>query len=172
MPPRDDDPVYVAPAINSTAVTTAQVGQPYSYDVDASGEPAPAYRLQQAPAGMTINGTTGLIDWTPTTAGDVAVEVVAENTAGADRQSFTITVQPSSGGSAPGTPGSPTFRISYGAISATVDATWAEPATGPASSYRYTAGYDSGPAWSAQGSVSETLSFCPTSHWAGPTGSA
>ncbi|MHC4397321.1 MAG: InlB B-repeat-containing protein, partial [Planctomycetota bacterium] len=51
----------VPPAITSTAVTAGTVNQAYSYDVDATGIPAPTYALTVSPAGMTINATTGVI---------------------------------------------------------------------------------------------------------------
>ena len=57
-----------APQITSTPATSAQVGVAYGYDVnasDANGDTL-TYSLRQAPAGMTINASTGLIAWTPT----------------------------------------------------------------------------------------------------------
>lgn len=56
------------PVITSTPVTTATVGQPYTYDVEASDPDAgdtPTFSLVEKPEGMTINATTGLIEWTP-----------------------------------------------------------------------------------------------------------
>jgi hypothetical protein len=84
----------IAPQIISTPVTTAAVGQPYVYDVDANGTPEPNYTLLESPAGMDINSVSGLIQWTPdiNQIGDVNVTVQALNTAGSDTQSFTITV--------------------------------------------------------------------------------
>ncbi|GAG27394.1 unnamed protein product, partial [marine sediment metagenome] len=87
----------IAPTITSMPVEVAIAGLPYSYDVDANGIPAPDYSLVTAPAGMTINVNTGLIQWTaePNQIGDVNVIVEANNIAGFDRQSFSITVLPS-----------------------------------------------------------------------------
>ena len=68
-----------APVITSSAVTNAAVGQVYSYDVNASGNPAPTYSLTTKPTGMTINATTGLIQWTPTAVGNDNVIVKASN---------------------------------------------------------------------------------------------
>ncbi len=84
----------IAPQIISTPVTTAAVGQPYVYDVDANGTPEPNYTLLVSPAGMDINSVSGLIQWTPdiNQIGDVNVTVQALNAAGSDTQSFTITV--------------------------------------------------------------------------------
>jgi hypothetical protein len=85
--------VYVqAPVITSTPDTTAFVGQPYTYDVDAIGIPTPTFALITFPTGMTINPNSGVIQWTPTAAGDSNVCVKAVNSAGADTQCFTITV--------------------------------------------------------------------------------
>jgi hypothetical protein len=56
------------PVITSTPNTAATVGQPYSYAVQAT-DPDPGdtltFSLTTVPAGMTINATTGLIQWTP-----------------------------------------------------------------------------------------------------------
>ena len=80
------------PVITSTAATAGVVGQAYSYDVDASGTPAPTFSLLVFPAGMTINPASGLIAWTPGTAGDFNVSVQALNLAGSDTQSYAIHV--------------------------------------------------------------------------------
>lgn len=56
------DPVFL-----SSPVTKATVGQAYYYDVEASGKPTLTYSLTQAPDGMTIDPSTGLISWTPAT---------------------------------------------------------------------------------------------------------
>ena len=84
------------PEITSTPVTDATVGVLYSYDVDATGNPAPTYSLNVYPTGMTIDDTTGLIEWTPTgdQEGPNNVEVVASNVAraSADTQAFAVDV--------------------------------------------------------------------------------
>ena len=81
------------PTIVSTEVTTAVVGESYTYDVDAIGNPTPIYDLTIAPAGMTIDEDTGEISWTPVAAGCFDVTVVATNDEGMDDQSFTIEVK-------------------------------------------------------------------------------
>jgi hypothetical protein len=85
---------YFAPQITSSPVTFAQPNKPYTYDVTASGEPAPTFSLQTNPAGMAINSTSGLISWTPTSAqlGSHPVVVQATNLRGTDAQTFTIVV--------------------------------------------------------------------------------
>ncbi|GAF95442.1 unnamed protein product, partial [marine sediment metagenome] len=82
----------VAPAIVSTPVTDASVGQPYTYNVDATGFPPPTYELTTFPAGMVIDSISGVIDWTPAAAGGAPVTVEAKNSEGTDSQSFVITV--------------------------------------------------------------------------------
>lgn len=83
----------VAPKINSSAITTAFVGTQYIYDVNASGNPAPVYYLSTKPNGMTINQNTGVISWSPTSAGTYNVTVDAENGVNPSvSQSFTISV--------------------------------------------------------------------------------
>lgn len=89
-----------APSITSAPVVTAEVGIPYEYDVEASdpdNDPL-AFSLPDAPAGMTIDSTGGLIQWTPGSAGtfDVTVEVT-DNDDGSDQQSWQIIVSEPSG---------------------------------------------------------------------------
>ena len=59
--------VNQAPVITTMPPTSATVGQLYSYDVDAT-DPGDTltFALDVAPAGMTINAVSGLIQWTPT----------------------------------------------------------------------------------------------------------
>lgn len=81
-----DDPIIL-----SEPITTAMVGELYSYDVDASGNSVPTYSLIEGPTGMSINGTTGVINWTPssiTQNGHVTVEV--SNDKGTVEQEFNI----------------------------------------------------------------------------------
>ena len=61
-------------------VVIASVGQTYRYDLGASGYPLPNFGLNTAPSGMSINATTGLIEWTPGASGSVPVAVQATNT--------------------------------------------------------------------------------------------
>lgn len=81
-------------SIISTPVTTATVGEEYSYDVDAVGSPTPTYALLTAPSGMAINEITGVISWTPLYVGTFNVQVQASNIEGSDEQAFTIEVGP------------------------------------------------------------------------------
>ncbi len=83
-----------SPNITSVPVTSGMVGEPYSYTVQATGtQTGMTYSLVTSPGGMTINPSTGLISWNPASAGDVPVEVKADNGIDPfDTQSFTITV--------------------------------------------------------------------------------
>ena len=99
------------PKITSTEITTAQIGKAYTYDVNASGNPAPVYSLKAFPAGMTINSTSGVISWTPSVTGNYSVTVEASNSVNpAAQQSFSITV---SSVTVPSVPGYPSGLISY-----------------------------------------------------------
>lgn len=89
----DKDP----PAIDSTPVTVAAQGKPYAYAVRASDPSgaAIAFSLDVAPAGMSIDTTTGEIAWTPgyTQGGSVPVRVRAANARGASAtQAFDVTI--------------------------------------------------------------------------------
>ncbi len=87
-----------APAITSVAPTDATEGQLYRYDVEASDPDAGdslTFSLDTAPAGMVIDGVTGIVEWTPGNgqAGNHDVVVRVTDTAGlSDTQPFTIAV--------------------------------------------------------------------------------
>ena len=87
---------YYAPHITSIPVIVAKPEEPYTYTVTADSDPAPVYSLLNAPAGMTINSTTGAISWTPITiqVGLHNITIQAENVRGTDTQAFTLLVTP------------------------------------------------------------------------------
>ena len=86
------------PSIISTPVTTANTGELYSYDVNATDPDAGdtlTYSLGDHPAGMSIDSATGLIQWTPTTeqTGAHSVAVSVTDSGGLSQiQTFTVTV--------------------------------------------------------------------------------
>ncbi|MEZ6049882.1 MAG: kelch repeat-containing protein [Planctomycetaceae bacterium] len=84
----------IAPVISSSPSTNGSLDTFYTYDVNATGNPVPTYVLTTAPAGMTIDTTTGLISWQPVDGqvGVHSVVVQASNRAGAAEQAFDITV--------------------------------------------------------------------------------
>jgi lysophospholipase L1-like esterase len=84
---------FTEPAITSVPVTGATIGQSYSYQVEATGYPAPSFALvESVPDGMSIDAISGLITWTPAAPGHVEVSVQASNSAGSANQNFTIDV--------------------------------------------------------------------------------
>ena len=85
------------PTISSAPVTTATTGLLYTYDVDATDPNGDVltYSLDQAPPGMSIIATTGVISWTPTVPQAPAQGVVVRvtDTGGLyDKQAFIINV--------------------------------------------------------------------------------
>lgn len=84
-----------APTITSGAPTTATVGQPYSYTVTATGTPSPTFTATGLPAGLTLDGTTGVVSGTPTAPGSSTVTITASNGNAPDTTTtVTITVRP------------------------------------------------------------------------------
>jgi len=87
-------PDCAAPVITTTAPVTGFVDEVYTYDVDATGVPAPTYTLTTAPNGMTIDAGTGVISWTPAQnqTGSHNIVVEATSASGTDTQAFAVTV--------------------------------------------------------------------------------
>ena len=104
------------PILLSGSGGTVMVGKLFSYQAIAFGSPRPVFSLVTAPAGMTLNATTGLIAWTPAAnqTGGNTVVVRASSTAGAAQQTFSINVIPiptQTDFTAPTVPGSPTLTF-------------------------------------------------------------
>lgn len=70
-----------SPAITSGSPTAATAGTPYSFGITSSGTPSPTYSVTSGalPAGLTLNGVTGVISGTPTTHGNSTFTVTATN---------------------------------------------------------------------------------------------
>ena len=94
-------PINHPPTITSTPNTTAFVDTPYIYDVEATdpdvGDILTYSLTGSSPEGMTIDPTTGVINWTPTAGqigdNDIAVEVSDNGSpVESDTQSFTVIV--------------------------------------------------------------------------------
>jgi len=85
------------PVITSSPITTAEVGKPYTYDVnatDADGDTL-TYSLTTSPPDMTIDDGTGLISWTPTVDGLYTINVsVDDGNGGVASQNFSLDVSP------------------------------------------------------------------------------
>lgn len=86
-----------APVITSSPVTSATVGQQYSYQVratDPTNSPL-TFILGRGLASMSLDAKTGLLQWTPTAAavGTTDVTIIVQNSSGlATSQSFRIVV--------------------------------------------------------------------------------
>ena len=117
-----------APRISSTPPSTTIVqGTAWSYAVAASGKPRPTFSLVHAPAGMTINSTTGLVSWTPALAqvGAQTAVVRATNSGGMAEQMITfnvLTVAPDV--TAPTAPGNVTVLPPPQLTTNSADITW------------------------------------------------
>ncbi|MDB5357574.1 MAG: 1,4-beta cellobiohydrolase [Phycisphaerales bacterium] len=85
-----------APVITAPTNLTVSAGGSLSYQVVATGNPAPNFSLVSAPPGMTISAT-GLISWAqaPTTLGAQSIVTVSvANAAGSTTSTFAITTVP------------------------------------------------------------------------------
>lgn len=92
------NPAPVAPAITSTAPTTATVGTVYTYTIAATGTPVPTLSVSGNPAWLNLAGN--VLSGTPTTAGaTAAITVTANNGVNPDTtQTFSIIVNPEPNG--------------------------------------------------------------------------
>lgn len=93
------------PFIDSSAVVTAEEEQNYQYAVEASDKDGDTltYELSESPNGMTINSSTGLIKWQPSSeqVGSFTVLVeVADGRGGIAQQEFVLVVSPANSGGA------------------------------------------------------------------------
>ena len=80
-----------APVITSSATASGQVGQRFSYQIVASHAPT-AYSASGLPDGLSINGASGLISGTPTTARTYTAVLTAANAAGSGSLSVLFTI--------------------------------------------------------------------------------
>jgi len=87
-------PQQMAPNIVSEPISFGVVGQTYAYNIKATGNPKPAYKLVSGPAGVSLNATTGALTWIPGAAGNFSVTMQASNSLGQEEQKFDITVKP------------------------------------------------------------------------------
>jgi hypothetical protein len=85
----------VAPTFTSAPPPSGSVSVAYTHNYTANGSPAPTFSLASGafPAGLSLNGTTGVLNGTPTTAGNFSGVVNATNTSGTATQAFSITIQ-------------------------------------------------------------------------------
>ena len=84
------------PTITSTPSFSGMSNVLYTYQVratDPQGKPL-TYSLGQGPAGMTINPTNGLLQWTPNGIGNFFIKVNANGAGGTTWQSYTLAITP------------------------------------------------------------------------------
>jgi len=83
--------VSSVPQITSTALTTGTAGSVYTYNITASGIPAPEFSVDGNPAWLVLNGST--LSGTPTSSGLIGpVTITATNIASSVKQTFYINV--------------------------------------------------------------------------------
>ncbi|MBW7883249.1 MAG: fibronectin type III domain-containing protein [Caldilineaceae bacterium] len=82
-------------ALEATTLTAA-VGELFTVQMLAVGDPPPTYTLMVAPSAMAIDPDTGIVTWIPAAqdVGRVDFAVRAENAAGSDDYAFSVTVAP------------------------------------------------------------------------------
>ncbi len=110
------NPVPAPPNITSPLTATATVGQAFSYQVTATGNPTNYFIVVPSnvgteppntslPPGLSYNTYTGVFSGTPTTAGTYNVELAAVNAGGvgviSETDPFVLTINPASGGAPP-----------------------------------------------------------------------
>jgi hypothetical protein len=79
------------PQFTSTALTTGTAGSAYTYNITASGIPAPEFSVDGNPAWLVLNGST--LSGTPTSSGLIGpVTITATNIAASAKQIFYINV--------------------------------------------------------------------------------
>ena len=83
--------------ITTNTIPNGTVGTAYSFQVNATGFPVPAFdtTIANFPPGLSIN-STGLITGNPTTQGQFTFTIIATNTGGSDSRQYTVII-----GSAP-----------------------------------------------------------------------
>jgi PKD repeat protein len=94
----------VAPVITNNPLTAAgTAGAPFTYAIVATGLPT-SYGAAGLPAGLSINGSTGIISGTPTAAGVSFVSISATNANGTGGAVLTITTAAAGGSGGGGAP--------------------------------------------------------------------
>jgi len=86
--------VLTPPAFTSAPPPGATIGDSYNYTVTASGSPAPNFSLASGalPPALSLDGATGVISGTATTAGTFNGALRASNQLGTVTQPFSITI--------------------------------------------------------------------------------
>ena len=85
---------WTAPTIVSVPSLITNAGQPYAYQVVATGNSSPTFAVVDGPVGLTIDSATGMVQWTPTAdqLGSHSITIRATNLVGVVDQNFTVSV--------------------------------------------------------------------------------
>jgi hypothetical protein len=89
-----DSVVAGAPVISSATTVPATVGTVFSYQITATNNPT-SFTAEDLPAGLLIEGGTGLISGTPVDPGIFIVPITANNAVGSGDADLTINCNPS-----------------------------------------------------------------------------
>ncbi|MBN1341107.1 MAG: C10 family peptidase [Phycisphaerae bacterium] len=173
-------PAPAPPQIGTIADATITAGQSYTSPAPSvTGEAPILWSFADPPAipaGMEINETTGVVTWpSPTTAGSpFTVTVRAENTAGTDEESYTLTVTPQPVAPVIGAMANETVLAGQPYTSSTPTATGTGPLTWTLSSQNIGQGMQIDPGTGRVHWPSSDISVSPvtiTIHVTGPGGS-
>ena len=85
--------VQATPVISSAGTATAQVGQPFTYQITGINHPV-TFTASGLPSGLTVDTTTGAITGTPTAPGTSNATISATNAGGTGISTLAITVLP------------------------------------------------------------------------------
>ena len=83
-------PTANAPVISSALTASGNVGQPFSYQITASGTPT-AFAAAPLPDGLSVDAN-GLVTGSPTAAGASSIGLTATNAAGVGQATLVLTV--------------------------------------------------------------------------------
>ena len=82
------------PVVTSQALPAASEGQPFSYQIEASGSPT-GYGSSNLPPGLSCDPITGLISGSPIASGSSVITVTASNPGGSGTGTLTLVVSSS-----------------------------------------------------------------------------
>jgi len=88
-----NDDFATPPVITSALTVTGLENTAFSYQITAQNTPT-AYAVTNAPAGLTVDAMTGLVEWPAPLAGDYSFQISAVNPAGSDTRTLMLTIAP------------------------------------------------------------------------------